>query len=85
MWLYTGTIRVQICYVEKPMAMDYEVWEKNLITTKKIISYMTYKEDWVRIIGTLGQINFSTFKSSPIDLMTGKKTVSFEYKRSAHI
>lgn len=39
----------------------------------------------MRIIVTLGQINFSTFKSSPIDLMTGKKTVSFEYKRSAHI
>lgn len=67
------------------MAMDYEAWEKNLITTKKIISYMTYKEDWVRIIGTLRQISFSTFKLSPIDLMTDKKTVSFEYKRSAHI
>lgn len=65
--------------------MDYEAWEKSLITTKKIISYMMYMEDWVRIIGTLGQINFSTFKSSPIDLMTGKKTVSFEHKRSAHI
>lgn len=39
----------------------------------------------MRIIVTLRQISFSTFKSSPIDLMTDKKTVSFEYERPTNI